>query len=139
MRYYPKNAVGVELSSVRGLMEDHVVPVLLEDFRSEGEDEEFIESYVHPLIEALDEWSGEIYDDVVFDAIYEEFGVEPMRMGNLPDERGGEISGVTGFDTDTEYVFFDKREQDDDSWQAFLDTLEEHNIPLVEGSWSQLG
>ena len=139
MRYYPKNAVGVELSFVRGLMEDHVVPVLLEDFRSEGEDEEFIENYVHPLIEALDEWSGEIYDDVVFDAIYEEFGVEPMRMGNLPDERGGEISGVTGFDTDTEYLFFDKREQDDDSWQAFLDTLEEHNIPLVEGSWSQLG
>jgi len=60
-------------------------------------------------------------------------------MGNLPAERGGEVSGVTGFDTDTEYLFFDQREQDDDSWQAFLDTLEEHNIPLVEGSWSQLG
>ena len=139
MRYYPKKAVGVELRFVRGLMEDHVVPMLLEDFRSEGEDEEFIESYVHPLMEALDEWSGDSYDDVVFDAIYEEFGIEPMRMGNLPDERGGEVSGVTGFDTDTEYLFFDQREQDDDSWQAFLDTLEEHNIPLVEGSWSQLG
>ena len=139
MRYYSKNAFGIEISDIRRLVEDSVVPTIIENLKEEGEDENYIDDYIHPIIEALDTWDGTSYDDVVFDAIYEEFDVQPMRIGNLPDERGGETSGVIGFDTDTEYLFFDKREQDEDSWNDFVDMLEENNIMITEGSWSQLG
>ena len=114
MRYYPKNAVGFEFN-------EEVAELLSEEVK-----------------ELFSIWDGSSYDDELFDAIYEQYGVTPMRVGRLNEERGGEVTGVTGFDNYTNYLFFDPEEQDD-SWKSFAAFLNENFVTIYKGSWSQLG
>lgn len=115
MRYYPKNAVGFEFN------------------------EEVAEVLGPAVSELYESWENDAFDDELFDAIEEEHGVYPMRLGVLVESRGGEISGITGFDSDTTYLFFDIGQQDDDKWAKFVQFLEDNDIYTTEGSWSQLG
>lgn len=114
MRYYPKNAVGFEINEE---VADILGPTILELFES---------------------WDGYAYDEELFDEIASEHGVVPMRVGLLNESRGGEVQGVSGFDNDTKYLFFDIEEQDEENWPSFLQFLENNDITLTEGSWSQL-
>lgn len=146
MRYYPKRGFGIELSNFDTFA--------LEEFESEvqqlreSSDDEAAEKLeergpVGPwkaaILEAIRDWSGDHYDDFVFDEFNSWHEVVPMWIGSLNDERGGETTGVTGFEQGIDYLIFDPREQDEKSWKAFKEHLEEHGIDLVEGSWSQLG
>lgn len=115
MRYYPKNAVGFEIN------------------------EEVADILGPGICELFETWDGYVYDEELFDAIEEEHGVTPMRVGILNESRGGEVQGVSGFDNDTKYLFFDVEEQDEENWSAFLRFLENNDIYTTEGSWSQLG
>ena len=115
MRYYPKNAVGFEITEE---VADILGPTILELFES---------------------WDGYVYDEELFNEIESEHGVTPMRVGVLNESRGGEVQGVSGFDNDTKYLFFDVEEQDEENWSAFVRFLESNDIYTTEGSWSQLG
>jgi hypothetical protein len=146
MRYYPKRGFGIELSYFdTSKLEDFQQK--LDELREADETEaldELEESgpegpWNSEVLTAISEWSGDHYDDFIFEEMDSCHSVTPMWIGNLPDERGGEITGVQGFDTSTEYLIFNPREQDKESWDEFKSHLEQHGIPLVEGSWSQLG
>jgi hypothetical protein len=115
MRYYPKNAVGFEIN------------------------EEVAEVLGPAVSELYESWENDAFDDELFEAIEEEHGVTPMRVGALNESRGGEVQGVNGFDNDTMYLFFDVEEQDEDKWAKFVQFLEDNDIYTTEGSWSQLG
>lgn len=146
MRYYPKRGFGIELSNFDTFA--------LEEFESEvqqlreSSDDEAAERLEErgptgpwnaAILEAIRDWSGDQYDDFIFDEINSWHEVVPMRIGSLNDERGGETTGVSGFEQGIDYLIFDPREQDEKSWKEFKAHLDEHGIDLVEGSWSQLG
>ena len=69
MRYYPKNAVGFKI------------------------DEEVAEVLGPAVSELFETWDGYVYDEELFEAIQEEHGVIPMRVGVLNESRGGEVQG----------------------------------------------
>lgn len=115
MRYYPKNAIGFEI------------------------DEEVANTLGETIGEMFSTWDGYAYDEELFSEVENEHGVIPMRIGMLNESRGGEVSGVTGFDNNTKYLFFDVKEQDEESWNKFVEFLSDNFIHTVEGSWSQLG
>ena len=146
MRYYPKRGFGIELSHINtNLLDDFEYK--LDELRADDKhDEAAALEEMGPggpwhidILAAVRDWSGDHYDDAVFDEIHSWHQVTPMWIGNLPDERGGEISGVRGFDIYTDYLIFDPSDQDEEHWAAFKQLLDENNIPLIEGSWSQLG
>lgn len=128
MRYYPKNAVGFELDAIDvGLLES-------------VDDDCDCKPWGRYVLEALDTWDGnECFDDELFNEFEGEHGVTPMRIGSLQDERGGEVSGVRGFELGINYLFFDPEEQDEDDWAKFESFLDDQGIQIVKGSWSQLG
>jgi hypothetical protein len=111
MRYYPKKAVGVE-------MNDEVAEDL-------------------GLLEQWEEWDGDQYESALMEDFESKYGVTPERLITFKDERGGEVSGVTGFEDGVTYLLFDKNESGDE-WEALLDILSDKQIDLVKGSWSQL-
>jgi len=115
MRYYPKNAVGIEFN------------------------EENCEILSDVIKELYDTWEGDSWDEELFNEFDDEFGVVPMRVGPLNESRGGEISGLTGFEDGQSYVFFDPKEQDEENWESFINFLSNNNVTIYEGSWSQLG
>ena len=115
MRYYPKNAVGIEFN------------------------EENCEALSEAIKELHETWDNDYWDEELFNEIDDEFGVIPMRVGPLTEERGGEITGLTGFDDGQPYLFFDLKEQDKHNWERFVAFLNQNNITIYEGSWSQLG
>lgn len=146
MRYYPKRGFGIELSNFdTDVLDDF--EARLQELRSAGneKDADLLEDkgiggpWHYEVLAAINEWDGDAYDDSIFDAFDTWHSVVPMRVGELNDERGGEVSGVSGFEQGVEYLFFDPREQDSSAWNQFKAHLEEHGIDLVEGSWSQLG
>lgn len=146
MRYFPKQGFGFELTHIDVAALDEFessVQELRESGADDAADELETQGPTGPwnaeILATIRDWSGDMYDDVIFDAINTWHEVVPMRIGELSDERGGEISGVTGFEQGIEYLIFDLREQDAASWKQFKAHLDEHEIPLVEGSWSQLG
>lgn len=146
MRYYPKRGVGFELSHFNiDNLDDFETQ--LDNLRAEESNEEAdaLEErgpdgvWNAAILTAIRDWSGDHYDDAVFDEIHSWHEVTPMWIGELRDERGGEISGVRGFDSGVEYLIFDKREQDTDKWAAFTRMLKDAGIELVSGEWAQLG
>lgn len=145
MRYYPKHGLGIKFIDIDTYPLDEFESNV-EELITEGKQEEADEleeqgpdsAWDREVLSAIRDWSGDHYDQDVIDAFINCYGVEPMWVGELTEERGGEISGVSGFDYG-EYVIFNVNEQDEKMWQAFLKKLEENNISLVEGAWSQLG
>lgn len=146
MRYYPKRGFGIELSNFdTDALDDFESRV--QELRESGDEQRADEleekgpegPWNAVILAVIRDWSGDNYDDFIFDEFSSHHDVVPMRVGELNDERGGEVSGVTGFEQGVEYLIFDPREQNDSAWNQFKAYLEEHDIDLVEGSWSQLG
>ena len=84
----------------------------------------------------------EDYDyDPLIEAFNQKFGVEPEYPKHFKWEKGGYVQGLQGFDWDTEYLLFDTyvEQQYPDEWDKFINSLEEMDIDLIEGSWSELG
>jgi hypothetical protein len=112
MRYYPKSAVGFEINNT-----------VAENLG---------------LLEQWEEWDGEQFDSEFGYEFEEKHGVTPSRVITFEDSRGGEISGLTGFTNGSTYVLFDEDESGE-AWDKLVETLEENDIELEDGSWSQLG
>ena len=112
MRYYPKKATGFEIDS-------DVAEKL-------------------GLLEQWEEWDGEQYDSEFGYEFEEKYGVSPSRVITFEDTRGGEVSGLTGFNDGSTYVLFDVDEEGE-VWDKLLEVLDENGIELQSGSWSQLG
>lgn len=112
MRYYPKRAVGFEINM-------SVAETL-------------------GLLEQWEEWDGEQFDSEFGYEFEEKHGVTPVRVITFTDSRGGEISGLTGFANGSTYVLFDENERGV-AWEKLIELLEENDIDLEDGSWSQLG
>ena len=50
------------------------------------------------------------------------------------------VQGLQGFDWDVEYLLFDwVIEQCPEEWDKFISIMEEMDIDVIEGSWSELG
>jgi hypothetical protein len=112
MRYYPKSATGFEINiSVAESLN---------------------------LLEAWEEFDGEECDSNFASEFEATYKVYPRYIRSFREERGGEVSGLTGFSEGVIYVLFDRDEEGED-WDNLVKLLEEHNIELESGSWSQLG
>ena len=84
----------------------------------------------------------EDYDyDPLKEAFNEKYGVEPEYPKHFKWEKGGYVQGLQGFDWDVEYLLFDDWvvEQCPEEWDKFINTMEEMDIDVIEGSWSELG
>ena len=82
------------------------------------------------------------YDyDPLIEVFNQKFGVEPEYPKHFKWERGGYVQGLQGFDLDTEYLLFDDWvvEQCPEEWDKFITIMEEMDIDVIEGSWSELG
>jgi hypothetical protein len=112
MRYYPKSAVGFEINMT-------VAETL-------------------GLLEQWEEWDGEQFDSEFGYEFEEKYGVTPSRVITFEDSRGGEISGLTGFTNGSTYVLFDEDESGE-AWDKLVEIIEQSDITLEDGSWSQLG
>lgn len=112
MRYYPKSAVGFEINNT-------VAETL-------------------GLLEQWEEWDGEWYDSNFGYEFEEKYGVAPTAVIEFRERKGSEISGLTGFANDSTYVLFDEDEEGE-AWEKLVEVLEENDIALEDGSWSQLG
>ena len=82
-------------------------------------------------------WGGEQFDCELAYEIEEKFGVYPYRILKFEESRGGEITGLSGFDNGETYVLFDEDESGEE-WDKFEALLEEKGITIDSGSWSQL-
>jgi hypothetical protein len=111
MRYYPKTAKGFKI-------DDDVAETL-------------------GLLEEWQDWDGEQYDSDFAYAFEDKWGVYPYRVITFEESRGGEISGLTGFDNGETYILFEDGEEGE-SWDALMETLDDGSIVLEEGKWSQL-
>jgi hypothetical protein len=112
MRYYPKSAKGFKV--------DMLVAEKL------------------GLLDEWEEWDGEQYDSDFAYAFEDKWSVTPERVVKFEDTRGGEITGLSGFQNGETYVLFEKNEKGP-HWKALRDALKQNDIPLEEGTWSQLG
>jgi len=71
-----------------------------------------------------------------FDYLY---GVYPDKIQRFEYSRGGEVQGLSGFEYDCTYVIFDESRVGTEEWLSMLHKLEEHQVFIEEGSWSELG
>jgi hypothetical protein len=86
-------------------------------------------------------WEEEYNEAPLLETFEEKFGVGPDRVRYFEYSRGGEVQGLQGFEYDLTYVLFDKYSEKiySKEWEKFTNILEEHDIDLIEGSWSELG
>lgn len=111
MKYYPKRAQGFEMN---------------------GDVAEAL-----GLLQQWEEWDGDQFESELMADFEEKYGVTPERLIKFDDRKGGEVSGVTGFENGLHYLLFDKGETGDE-WEALLDVLADNQLDIIEGSWSQL-
>lgn len=112
MRYVPRNCVGFEMT-------DRLAESL-------------------GVSEAWENWNGWEDDDDILGPIEENLSVYPARIAKLIDEKGGERSGLQGFESGRTYLLFEVADTRNPWWKGFSDKCEEAGSPETEGSWSQL-
>jgi len=78
-------------------------------------------------------------EDAFFDGFEDKYGIEPYKFTDTTYERGGYVQGLSGFDWDKVYVCFDPTQTGDDKWQKMIDSLNEVDVDIEEGHWSELG
>ena len=79
------------------------------------------------------------YDyDPLIEAFNEKFGVEPEYPKYFDRDY---VRGLQGFDWNVTYLLFDSYVEKayPDEWDNFTNSLEDMDIDLIEGSWSELG
>lgn len=90
------------------------------------------------MLEAWEDFDGEECDSNFASEFEATFNVYPRYVRSFHETRGGEVSGLTGFSEHVTYVLFDTDEEGED-WDKLVKVLEEKDIELESGSWSQLG
>lgn len=86
-------------------------------------------------------WEEEYNEMPLFEVFEEKFGVEPEKIKFFEYHRGGEVQGLQGFEYDLTYILFDKDTEKafPEEWDSLTVLLEDHDIDMIEGSWSELG
>jgi len=112
MRYVPMNAVGIELN-------DAVAEAL-------------------GITEAWEEWQGWEDDEDILGALEENHSVTAWKLKSFREEKGGETTGISGFEDDTVYILFDPDDTRDPRWVEFSKKCAEAGSEAIEGSWAQL-
>ena len=79
--------------------------------------------------------------DPLIEVFNEKFGVEPEYPKHFKWERGGYVQGLQGFEYDVPYLVFcdDVAEDYKEDWEKLSDFLEENDVEIVDGFWSELG
>ena len=91
------------------------------------------------LNEAYDTYEMSYDEEGFFEGFEKKFGIEPYKFADTTYERGGYVQGLSGFDYDKTYLCFAPSQTGGDKWAQMLETLEELDITIEEGRWSELG
>ena len=86
-------------------------------------------------------WEEEYNETPLLETFEEKFGVGPDGIKYFVYDRHGEVQRLHGFEYDLTYVLFNKHSEKKypKEWERLTNVLEEHDIELIEGSWSELG
>ena len=90
------------------------------------------------LTEAFNVYEMSYEENDFFDQFVEKFGIEPYKFADTTYERGGYVQGLTGFEWDKTYICFAPTQTGDDKWKKMLSVLEELDVTVEEGRWSEL-
>ena len=90
------------------------------------------------LTEAFDMYEMSYEENDFFDQFVEKFGIEPYKFADTTYECGGYVQGLTGFEWDKTYICFAPTQTGDDKWKKMLSALEELDVTIEEGRWSEL-
>tara|TARA_Y100000593_G_scaffold93760_1_gene189921 strand:- start:30 stop:371 length:342 start_codon:yes stop_codon:yes gene_type:complete len=91
------------------------------------------------LNEAYDTYEMSYDEEGFFEGFEKKFGIEPYKFADTTYERGGYVQGLSGFDYDKTYLCFAPSQARGDKWAQMLETLEDLDITIEEGHWSELG
>ena len=91
------------------------------------------------LNEAYDTYEMSYDEEGFFSGFEDKFGIEPYKFADTTYERGGYVQGLSGFEYDKTYVCFDPTQAGGSKWPQMLEALEELDIVVEEGRWSELG
>ena len=85
-------------------------------------------------------WEEEYNETPLLETFEEKFGVEPETIKYFEYQRDGEVQVLQGFEYDLTYVLFNKHAEKiyPEEWEKFANLLEDHDVDLIEGSWSEL-
>jgi hypothetical protein len=87
------------------------------------------------LWEAWDGWED---DEDILGTLAENYSVNPWRLKKFREEKGGETTGISGFEDNVVYILFDTDDTRDPNWVEFSKKCAEAGSESVEGSWAQL-
>jgi hypothetical protein len=119
MQYYPEAAIGFQI-------DENIAQAL-------------------GISEAFTEWQNDKYKDanIIARALQEQFkmpnGFELSAM-LFRSERGGEVSGLEGFEYGKTYVYFRDMTGKEKGWKPFLNRLrKKFDVQVEKATWSEFG
>ena len=114
MQYYPQSSTGFALN--------HELAESLE------------------VLEQLLLWEEEYNELPFFEAFEGKFGFEPYEVRHFEDNATNQVHGLQGFHYDSTYVLFDDSKERfyPAEWEKLLETLEDNDADIIEGSWAEI-
>ena len=91
------------------------------------------------VLEQLLLWEEEYNEVPLFEAFEDRFGFEPYEVRHFEDSTLNSVHGLQGFDYDSTYVLFDDSVEKfyPMEWENLLETLEDNDADIIEGSWAE--
>jgi hypothetical protein len=77
-------------------------------------------------------------EEEFFDKFEEKYGVYPYTLKDTTTGPGSYIQSLKGFNENSVYVCFHPASIGDDRWQSMISSLEDLNIYVKEGRWSEV-
>ena len=95
-------------------------------------------------IDLLDEyviWATEEDEAPLLTAMEEKYGLLPEKVKYFEYIRHGEIQDLEGFDYDSTYILFDESTEEENlnEWNNLRTILDEHDVIITQGEWSEIG
>ena len=86
-------------------------------------------------------WENDYDEEILLERFEELHNVLPDRLRSFEWRRGGEVQGLQGFEYDVPYLVFndDVAEDYKEDWENLSALLEENDVEVVDGFWSELG
>ena len=89
------------------------------------------------LSKEWENWDGEQYESTFCDIFENKHGIRPTWIMEFHSSRGAEISGLRGFNDCATYLLF-QSDEERDLLDSLSEILDENDIEIERGSWSQL-
>lgn len=86
-------------------------------------------------------WENDYDEEILLERFEELHNVLPDRLRSFEWRKGGYVQGLQGFEYDVPYLVFcdDVAEDYKEDWEKLSALLEENDIEVVDGFWSELG